>query len=143
MLNGRKKTNHEGKVVFSSFFLGCTESLEKWGVIMSRVKLNEIEVSHLKGSGPGGQNRNKRMSGVRVTHLPTGIVVVATERRSQKQNLEAAMLRLEEKLERLFHRPAPRKKTGPSRSSLRERLNEKKIHSTKKKLRSNKSNEWD
>ncbi|MFM8268937.1 MAG: peptide chain release factor-like protein [Pseudomonadota bacterium] len=110
---------------------------------MTKLKLNEISVSHLKGSGPGGQNRNKRMTGVRVTHLPTGITVLATERRSQKQNLEAALSRLEEKLERLFHRPTPRKKTAPPARSTRERLTEKRAQSFKKKLRSSKKDEWD
>ena len=33
-------------------------------------------------SGPGGQHRNRTESGVRLTHRPTGIVVLATERRS-------------------------------------------------------------
>jgi len=110
---------------------------------MGRVKLEDIVISHFKGSGPGGQNRNKRMTGVRIQHLPTGLVAAATERRSQKQNLEAAIERLEEKLEKLFHRPVQRKKTAPSRGSVRERLSDKRVQSTKKKLRGKKKNEWD
>jgi len=110
---------------------------------MSKLNLSEVLISHLKGSGPGGQNRNKRMTGVRVKHLPTGLVVLATERRSQKQNLEAALSRLEGKLERLHTRPIPRKNTAPPKRSVKERLLDKKAHGIKKKLRSKKSNEWD
>lgn len=123
-----------------SFFV---EAVRQMGGRVKMIKLNELDISHLKGSGPGGQNRNKRMSGVRIKHIPSGIVVVATERRSQKQNLEAALTRLEIKLKKLYERPIPRKKTAPSKASCRERLFNKRTQSTRKKLRSKKSHEWD
>jgi len=104
---------------------------------------NELSITHLKGSGPGGQNRNKRMSGVRVEHLPTGIVVVATERRSQQQNLSAALERLNEKLRRLVFRPKKRIKTKATISSQKKRLSFKKAHALKKKLRGNSGDQVD
>jgi len=110
---------------------------------MSRVNKCDLEITHLKGSGPGGQNRNKRMSGVRVCHLPTGITIVATERRSQKQNLDAALERLEAKIQKLYTRPKPRKSTAPSQASTRKRLEEKKRKSIRKKLRVDKTGQWD
>ncbi len=33
------------------------------------LKETDLEIVHLKGSGPGGQNRNKRQTGIRITHL--------------------------------------------------------------------------
>ena len=85
----------------------------------------DLEITHFKGSGPGGQNRNKRFTGVRVKHLPTGVVALATERRSQGQNLSAALERLQERLERLFHKPKPRRATRKPKASVRRRLDAK------------------
>lgn len=102
---------------------------------MIEIRDEDIEITHIKGSGPGGQNRNKRMSGVRIKHIPTGIVVVATERRSQEQNRSAAMERLANKLEELFHKPKVRIKTKATRKAKGERLNTKKIVSKKKESR--------
>jgi protein subunit release factor A len=99
------------------------------------IKDEDIEITHVKGGGPGGQNRNKRMSGVRIKHLPTGIVVVATERRSQEQNRSAAMERLANKLEELFHKPKVRVKTKVTRKAKADRLTSKKIDSKKKESR--------
>jgi protein subunit release factor B len=95
----------------------------------------EVEVTHLKGSGPGGQNKNKRMTGVRLVHGPTGIVVMSTERRSQAQNLSNAYERLEERLRKHFHKPKKRFATKKTRSSQERRVEEKKRMSSHKRMR--------
>jgi protein subunit release factor A len=104
---------------------------------MKTIKLDpaDLEITHTKGSGPGGQNRNKRMTAVRVVHLPTGITVLSTERRSQGQNLSNALERLTEKLERHFYRPAKRVPTRKSRGSQERRHAEKRKSSINKSLR--------
>jgi len=56
--------------------------------------LAECAVETYRSSGPGGQHRNKRDSAVRLTHRPTGVVVTATERRSQHENRHRALARL-------------------------------------------------
>lgn len=57
-----------------------------------------VRVDTFRSSGAGGQHRNKTDSGVRLTHLPTGLVVTATEERSQHQNRQVAWGRLHEAL---------------------------------------------
>lgn len=60
--------------------------------------LQECEVRHTRGSGPGGQHRNKVATAVVITHTPTGVVGRASESRSQQTNLKAATLRLRNRL---------------------------------------------
>jgi hypothetical protein len=56
--------------------------------------LRECKLEAFRGSGPGGQKRNKTSSAVRLTHLPTGASATASEFRSQAQNRAAALKRL-------------------------------------------------
>lgn len=60
--------------------------------------LAECRVERLRRRGPGGQHRNKVETGIRLTHLPTGLVAEASERRSQSENEQKAVWRLRLKL---------------------------------------------
>lgn len=48
-----------------------------------------------RSSAPGGQNVNKRETCVRIKHLPTGLAVECQEQRSQEQNKQVAMIKLQ------------------------------------------------
>ena len=71
-------------------------------------------------------------SGVRLAHRPTGVVVTATERRSQAQNRGEALARLRARLEVLARKPKPRHATKPTRGSRERRLAEKRRQGARK-----------
>lgn len=101
----------------------------------------QVIVETYRSGGPGGQRKNKTETAVRLTHLPTGMTVVATEHRSQAKNRELAFQRLQERLARLNR---PRKRRIPTRVSfgaVEARLTGKKAISSKKRLRKKPSGE--
>ena len=58
------------------------------------VTLADLREEHYRGSGAGGQNRNKRDTGVRFTHEPSGAVGECESERHQHQNRREALRRL-------------------------------------------------
>lgn len=95
----------------------------------------DVEVQFFTGGGPGGQHRNKSETAVRVRHVPSGVVVVAGNRRSQAQNRADAMERLVERLRQSMIRPKKRRPTRPTKASKKRRLADKRKHSEKKQSR--------
>ena len=63
-----------------------------------KIKPDEIKTDFFRSSGPGGQHVNKRETAVRITHLPTGIVVTSQTERNQLQNKENALTILSARL---------------------------------------------
>ena len=95
----------------------------------------EVVIEPYRAPGPGGQRKNRKETAVRLTHPPSGITVVASERRSQAQNRQMAFERLIEKLDRL-NRPRKRRiPTRPSVSAIRRQKESKEKLSQKKRLR--------
>jgi peptide chain release factor 2 len=67
---------------------------------MAEVKINpdELRIDVFRASGHGGQNVQKNSTAIRVTHLPTGLVVTCQNERSQSRNKESALRVLEARL---------------------------------------------
>lgn len=107
------------------------------------ILMNEIEVHTYRASGPGGQKRNKTESAVRIRHVPSGTIVVATESRSQRRNREVALARLVARLEARNRKPKKRIPTRRSRAVKARIVEEKRRHSRKKALRGRVSGEND
>lgn len=131
-------------------------------IITSDILSNELEFSTSRSSGPGGQNVNKVNTKVTLrwnvknsslltpeekeqllqklsTRLTTEgeLIVSSQDKRSQLQNKEEALSKLDLLLKKAFTKKKKRKATKPSKSSVKSRLDRKKKHSDKKKMRQN------
>src|SRR5882672_9510955 len=69
-----------------------------WTVLTDAQLLTQCEVDTYRASGPGGQKRNKTSSAVRLRHLPSGLMVIAEESRSQHENRAKALRRMRQAL---------------------------------------------
>ena len=97
--------------------------------------LKQCKVDTFRASGKGGQHVNKTESAVRITHMPTAIVVTCQDERSQHRNKQIAFSRLRKKLEALNKKRKKRIPTRATRASKERRLKAKKNQSTKKDFR--------
>jgi protein subunit release factor B len=95
----------------------------------------DCDMDFFIATGPGGQNRNKVETGVRLVHRPSGVMVTATERRSQHANREAAFERMAARLEEMQRVQAPRVATKPTKGSQERRLEAKRRAGAAKRLR--------
>jgi len=90
------KTEAQGRVHTSAATVVAVPKLELDDVNINKA---DLRVDTFRASGAGGQHVNKTESGVRFTHIPTGIVSESTESRSQHKNREIAMGRLLSKIQ--------------------------------------------
>ncbi len=89
------KTEAQGRVHTSAATVAI---LPKFELEEINIRKEDLKVDTFRSSGAGGQHVNKTESGVRFTHLPTGIVAESTDGRSQIQNRVIALNRLAQKV---------------------------------------------
>lgn len=129
-------------------------------IISSELLLNELEFSTSRSSGPGGQNVNKVNTKVTLRWNVTGsllltpeekelllqklssrltnegvLLLASQDKRSQLQNKEEVVRKFDHLLKQAFTKKKKRKASKPSKSSVQSRLDKKKKHSDKKKMR--------
>src|SRR5581483_4600876 len=86
---------------------------EDWTSLSDPQLVAQCAVDTYRASGPGGQKRNKTSSAVRLRHLPSGLIIIAEESRSQHENRARALRRLRKAFYLKLREELPRAALAP------------------------------
>ena len=109
-------TESQGRIHTSAVGVLVMPDLEATEV---EINPDELRIDVFRSSGPGGQGVNTTDSAVRLTHLPTGIVVSCQNERSQLQNRESALRMLRARLVAVAEEEASAAASEARRSQVR------------------------
>jgi peptide chain release factor 1 len=110
-------TESQGRIHTSAAGVLVMPEVEDVGEVV--IDPNDLKIDVYRSSGPGGQSVNTTDSAVRITHLPTGVVVSCQNEKSQLQNKESAMRVLRARLHQIAKDAADAEASAARRSQVR------------------------